>query len=327
MSQIFPIADAHCDLLSYLITKSDAHFDKPEIHCSLPQLKAGNVKLQVLAIFTLTPDSQSSVQGLRQSAVFKELLAKATDRVYHVQEIESVESVWQNPKIGLITAIENASGFCAEGENFEKGLENLQKIQENVGKILYIGLTHHHENRFGGGNHTHIGLKDEGKRLLEHLAEQKIPVDLSHTSDRLAHDIFDWNAQNGSKLTIIASHSNFRHFNPHPRNLPDELAQELIKQKTIMGINWLSGYLGNEENLFRQFEYGMTQGAENILCMGADFFYDAPFADKMYFDRFNHASDYPALFGELQKRPFSNETLEKFASKNLIQFIQKRLIF
>ena len=51
----YPIFDMHCDLLVYLASVKDAHPAKKEdIGCALPYLQGGNVKLQVLAIYTST---------------------------------------------------------------------------------------------------------------------------------------------------------------------------------------------------------------------------------------------------------------------------------
>ncbi len=71
-------------------------------------------------------------------------------------------------------------------------------------------MTHHGENRFGGGNSTGIGLKKDGEALLEYISEKKIAIDLSHTSDALAGDILNYIVKNKLGLSVLASHSNFR---------------------------------------------------------------------------------------------------------------------
>jgi membrane dipeptidase len=48
----YPIIDTHCDLLSYLAKVPNADPQSREIPCGLPFLKEGNVKMQVLAIYT-----------------------------------------------------------------------------------------------------------------------------------------------------------------------------------------------------------------------------------------------------------------------------------
>ena len=65
--------------------------------------------------------------------------------------------------MGVIASLENASNFCEEDMDLDEGFKNLEKIIENTKGIFYIGITHHHENRFGGGNFSEAGLKDDGK--------------------------------------------------------------------------------------------------------------------------------------------------------------------
>ena len=48
------IADLHCDLLSYLAQKEKRNAENPECRASLPQLKKGNVRVQVLAVYCET---------------------------------------------------------------------------------------------------------------------------------------------------------------------------------------------------------------------------------------------------------------------------------
>lgn len=58
----------------------------------------------------------------------------------------------------------------------DEGSENLEKIIENTKGIFYIGITHHHENRFGGGNFAEAGLKEDGKILIDYLSDKKIAM-------------------------------------------------------------------------------------------------------------------------------------------------------
>ena len=78
--------------------------------------------------------------------------------------------------MGVIASLENASNFCEEDMDWMKASENLEKIIENTKGIFYIGITHHHENRFGGGNFAEAGLKEDGKILIDYLSDKKIAM-------------------------------------------------------------------------------------------------------------------------------------------------------
>ena len=109
----------------------------------------------------------------------------------------------------------------------------------------------------------------------------------------------------------------------HSRNLIDSLAKELINQKTLIGINFMKAYLGEEDPdiIFRHIDYGLNLGAEDALAIGADFFWDEDRKqNEIYYSKFMTASTYPLFLEEIEKR-FSKEIAEKIAFKNALRFI------
>lgn len=122
----FPVADLHCDLLSYLeaIPNADAH-NKNDIGCNLQDLEAGFVKLQITAIYTSTGNG-SSERGLRQSMIFKNLLKKYSAELTLLEKTESsLNNISESPTTHIVAAIENASSFCEENDSLKEGLKNL----------------------------------------------------------------------------------------------------------------------------------------------------------------------------------------------------------
>ncbi|MDR2238059.1 MAG: membrane dipeptidase [Chryseobacterium sp.] len=262
--------DLHCDLLYYLL-RSGATADDCELGCSLPLLKEGNVKLQVMAIYSSTGKG-STEYGLQQSEIFSGLI-KNED--FFLFEGENYKKAENGDKTGIMASIENASSFCDETESLDSGFKKLETIIENTEKVFYIGLTHHTENRFGGGNNATAGLKEDGKILLDYIADRKIAIDLAHTSDQLAHDIFNYIDQQNYKIPVLASHSNYRTVYQNNRNLPDELAKEVINRNGLIGLNFIKDYIDLEhpERLYEHIQYGLDLGGENQIAYGADYFY------------------------------------------------------
>ena len=105
-----PVIDIHCDLLSYLqdATNPDP-FNKDSIGCSFPALKEGNVKLQVMAIYTST-EKGSTELAAKQSLNFKNIITNYHDQITIAKETNLFNTVTKSPKLGIIAAIENASG-------------------------------------------------------------------------------------------------------------------------------------------------------------------------------------------------------------------------
>jgi membrane dipeptidase len=321
-----PVIDIHCDLLSYLQDAPDPDpLRKDGIGCSFPYLEEGNVKLQVMAIYTATGKGSTEL-AIAQSLFFKKLLAHHPGHVVSVTGKGLPDSILQSPKTGILAAIENASGFCEEDEPLENGLMKLEKIIGNTGRIFYIGLTHHGENRFGGGNSTRTGLKEDGRSLLNYLSGKKIAIDLSHTSDALAFDLLDHLAKHNLDIPVMASHSNFRAIHDHPRNLPDEIAKEIIKRDGLIGINFLRAFLGDRDPdiIYDHILYGMDMGAS--VCFGADYFYTDSHPDQsrkpFFFKEHGNAGCYPSILKGLAGK-ISREALEGISNRNVTDFIAR----
>lgn len=271
----FPIIDLHCDLLSYLATVEGATPDNTEdMGCALPFLDEGNVKLQVLASYVPT-EPQSVDMAAREYDLFNTLPSEHPGVLHHVTTPGQAESACKSDGTGVVAAIENASALCSESESLDLAFGRLEQIIEQTGRVLYITLTHHSANRFGGGNMTDLGLSDDGRALLSHLSGMGIAVDLSHTSDELARGIVDHIDAKGLDLPLMASHSNFRAVWDHARNLPDWLAKEIVGRGGVIGINFVRAFVHMEDPSYleRHVVYGHEIGVGDGLCFGADFFY------------------------------------------------------
>jgi len=322
----FPVADLHCDLLSFMakVPKADP-FDSSQIACAFPWLKAGGVRAQVLAIYTdVHPESMELAS--QQANLFVKLLEDYPETVCRwdaafQQQLEATD------QLGIIASVENAAGIGTPTATWKEIYAQFDAILEKVGSLAYISLTHHTENRFGGGNYTEgIGLKEDGKRLLDYLAGKRIPVDLSHTSDLLAEGILNYIDRHHLPIPILASHSNFRRIWDHKRNLTDEFAQEIIHRNGIIGVNFLRAFLDIEqpERLFEHLIYG-SKLSEQAIAFGADFFYTQDFPDRsrhpFYFPLAENASKYPSILAHLSQELREGQ-LRRLAHENVFRFYQ-----
>jgi membrane dipeptidase len=323
----YPIIDMHCDLLSYLNSAPNPDpLRKDDLGCSFPALSEGNVNLQVLAIYTATKKG-STEMGLNQSRIFKDLFSKYEDQVELITP-DNVNSVPSLSKIGLVAAIESGSGFCEEDEPLDSGFKKLEEIISNTQRVLYISMTHHHENRFGGGNYSDAGLKDDGKALLDYINGRKIAIDFSHTSDALARGILEHVTKHGLDIPILASHSNYRPVFEHARNLPDDIAKEIMSRGGIIGVNFLRAFLNDDdpEAIYDHIQYGLDLGGKDAVCLGADFFYTGEHPDQtrmpFYRDEHHSATCYPAILEEITNR-FSSDLSEKLSHQNALAFLKR----
>lgn len=326
---MLPIIDMHCDLLCYLANDSSRSALNPEVRCSLPQLRSGHVKLQSMAVFTET-ESGSTQKGQQQIAHFEKLPLLYPQDFEIIQRGTVLESFFSADPIKIMLSIENASGLFEEDESLENGFQRIKTIEKNSGKILYISLTWNLENRFGGGAHTTVGLKPDGCQLLDFLHQKRIAVDLSHTSDPLAHDILNYLDKKKLQIPIVASHSNFRAVSDVPRNLPDEIAHEILRRKGLIGFVLYRDFIGAKDpgNIVKQLEHLLRLGGAKQCCFGADFFCgnDLPPAfkkplDQLFFSEYADASAYGSIL-HLWKKDLglTEETLEDIAYRNFLNF-------
>ncbi len=318
------VFDLHCDLLSYLAgnalaPRSPRSAYNNESRTSISQLMKGGVAVQTLVIYT--PTKPWSVRsGLRQLALYQEF----PNRYKNV-----LSPFHSNLKADIKTclAIENASALVYEDEPLQKGLDRLDMVVARVETPLYISLTWNEENRFGGGaNAQAIGLKPDGKVLLEWAKHNGVCIDFSHTSDKLAEDIL-----NSTSSKVLASHSNFRDVCPVARNLPKQIAQEIARRGGVIGLNFVRPFVGATSSaLLKHIEYAHTLGIENALALGADLFSTSCIpasqrksASFYFFDDLENASCYPKL-RQMVTKAFGENYAERLFYKTAFNFCRAR---
>ena len=310
--------DLHCDLTAYLLQPNSS--PTGDVRCSVDKLFAGNVKMQVMAFYSAT--EKGSVDEVKE-------------QLKHYRNLLNLPGVYEfspdkaelKDGLGIIAAVENASGLCEEDQPVEDAFKNLDWLISQA-KIMYVGLTHHLENRFGGGNFTQAGLKDDGKRLIEFLDGRKIAIDLSHTSDQLAYGILNFIDQHHLDIPVLASHSNMRAVFDHNRNLPDELVKEIVNRGGLIGLNFVKYFINPEkpDEIYRHIEHAIKLGAENHLCFGADFFDDKSHPEQerypFFFSEFGDSTAYETINSRISEL-FSDDLKEKISHKNALSYFKR----
>jgi microsomal dipeptidase-like Zn-dependent dipeptidase len=315
-------------MLHYLVTAASPDPDnRDDIGCAIPYLSEGNVKLQVVAVY-VAGGKVGAELARAQCDWYTRLLEDRSETLALLPDRKVAPEIPLSTRTCIVLAIENASGLCTEDEPMEKGLDRLGYLIEQVGRILYISLTHHGENRFGGGNTTSTGLKADGRALLEFLNGKGVALDLSHASDRLAYDSIDWIDKKGLALPILASHSNFRAVFDHARNLPDELAVQIIKRGGVIGINFLRAFMHPTDptTLAKHIIHGYEIGGEKATCFGADFFctktHPDPSRVPFFFKEHEHAGKYQSVLHTLADE-LNTEQLGGLAWNNAARFVDR----
>jgi microsomal dipeptidase-like Zn-dependent dipeptidase len=330
----YPIVDLHCDLLDYLYYGDAAKTftNSSEIGCSLPKLREGNVAIQIMPIYTDGEERYDKDTGIDQARIFGRLLSEFSGDLVRMGEAGTFDQLAGGGKIGVAIAVENASALCMPDEPFGACIDRIKRIEEIAGRIAYIGPTWNNDNRFGGGIGSALGLTSDGERLLDHMGEKGIPVDVSHSSDALRCDIASYIDSRRLGIKIMASHSAFRGVLNIPRNLPDDGIEDIVKRSGVIGFNMISAFVGMEskQNIARNFAHALALGAGDALAFGADFFYLNSVHPKyvktkaeMFFDGFDDASMYPRLIDFLRDElRLSEDGLRAISHMNAVKFLR-----
>lgn len=331
------VADLHCDLLAYLwvgaVEKERRSAYDLRSRAAIPQLREGRVALQTLAIFVL-PKPGSAEAGELQCQLFEDLLRDASEDVRALLTSADLDDA--DGRIALIPALEGGSTFAEEDEPLDEALKRLDSFEKRLGRLLYVSLTWNHETRFGGGNASKVGLKDEGRVLLEYLSGRRIAIDLSHASHALAADILDTSYARGLDLPVLASHSPFASLQDIPRNLPDDIAREIIRRDGVIGLNFLTRFLASPPpgGFAEQIAHAFTLGGAKNYGFGADFYYEGDVpeayrkddAEPSFSPGYGDSSCYPRLLEELAETlELDDEGLADIAHRNVYRFIRSLL--
>lgn len=319
-----PVIDLNGCLLAYLAQVERADPNAREgIGCTIPYLLEGNVKIQILSIYSGV-EKDSPIVAWQQADRFLRLLEAG----YPVRRVGRPSDDLNSAGIHVAAAIESATCLCDETEPLKEAFVRLERFQAALGKILYLTLTRQGESRFAGGSDTEIGLKRDGRELIEYVSGMRVGLDLSHASERTALEALDWIETRFPAVKVLVSHANFKEVWAHPGNVSDRLAREVIRRGGLIGLNLIRAFVhpDDPDSLYRHIEHGLRLGGERALCFGADFFYWPGHADRsripFYFPEHENAGRFPGILRGIEEK-FGVAVSEAVAYGNALRFMEE----
>lgn len=305
------IIDLHCDVLDKLTRLENANFrNDARLSANLEKLKAGNVKVQIFAIFVHSelPDNEKFLAAVRQIEAFHTKVLCEPEMV-HITEWSQLKYL-EEGQIGAILSLE---GCDCIGEDLQK-LEHIL----NAG-VKLVGLTWNHENgvAFGASEDPSKGLKPFAKEVVQLLNKRDIIIDVSHLNERGFFDLLPLAKK------LIASHSNARALCDHPRNLTDTQIKELVKHGGRMHVVFYPPFIENGKEhtsigyLVKHVEHiASLVGVQNI-GFGSDF-------DGMDYsiEKLENAGEYENFIRALLKT-FTYEEVSLMAYRGFNRFVNK----
>ncbi|GAH79167.1 unnamed protein product, partial [marine sediment metagenome] len=116
------------------------------------------------------------------------------------------------------------------------------------------------------------GITDFGVKVIEEANNLGIVVDVSHLNDPGF-----WDAMQFTKAPVVASHSNCRALQNHPRCLTDDQIKAVIDNGGVIGMNTASIFVDDEnpdlERLLNHLDHIVELGGINNVGLGFDFFH------------------------------------------------------
>ena len=235
-------ADLHCDTL-YTAWRKGAEdiFQIDGAMADVSKIARGGGRLQLYAIFVPPaedktengdpfPGDDSYIRTLCE--IFTRTIQRHPEVLGRAGNMRDVE---QNAAAGKVSGMLSMEDGRAVNGSFDR-----IRAFYDLG-IRVMGLTWNQANCFGYPNSSDLeemqkGLTPFGKDAVSCMEETGMLIDVSHLSDGGF-----WDVARLSRKPFIASHSNCRALNPHPRSLTDEMIRALADRGGVMGLNFIRG--------------------------------------------------------------------------------------
>lgn len=326
-----PVADSHNDLLLAVRYQRERGASDPFGDFWLPQLREGNVKLQVLPVST---EEQYVGEGALRRAMllFEEARRIAEEHAADVAIAETsaeLDEVLDSGRIALLLAIEGAEPV---GNNLElldtfwRAGVRMTSLSWNRRTMMADGVA----ETDTGGALTKLGV-DAVKRM-EQLG---MVVDASHLSKRGFYHLAEV-----AERPFIASHSSCDAVHAHPRNLDDEQLAVMRASGSLLCLNAFGPFLASDadaESYIAHIEHAVAQLGSTSVAFGTDFIKDtAGVVDPIFtgllvsLDEILHTdglirpADFPDLTRALTAR-LGEHAARAISADNLINFLRAAL--
>ncbi len=251
--------DLHCDTIGECSNKN-LSLSSNCLHFDLERAKKTGKYTQVFAIWI--PDELRGKEALKY-------FDKTADYFYkELSENEDTVSLYNDNKktsVKAILAVEGGSGCGGT-------LEGLHHLHQRG--VRLITLTWNGKNEIGSGAFSEGGLTEFGKEFIMEAEGLGIVLDVSHLNRKSFFEFTEI-----ARKPFVASHSNADIVNNvfgKKRNLSDEQIQIIKNNHGLIGLNFCRDFIDDEsasgiDALYRQIEYMLSLGCEDVIAFGSDF--------------------------------------------------------
>lgn len=285
------VADLHTDSLLWqrnLLKRSDIG------HADLPRLQAGNVALQVFSAVTKSPSGLNNVKNSADSdditslamvqrwpiRTWSSLYERAAYQLAKLHEVSDASDgqlrvILSQTDLREVIDARAAGGdvvgavYLIEGAHpLEGKLQNLDRLHREGLRI--VAFTHFFDNKLGGSLHgvSKAGLTDFGQQVVQRADELELIIDIAHASPQAVRDILAL-----TKRPVILSHGGLQGVCDTPRNLSDDLMQDVVAAGGLVGIGfWKSAVCDvSPAGIVESIRYAIDLLGVDHVALGSDY--------------------------------------------------------
>jgi len=327
--------------------------ERSAMHSDLARLRQGMVGAQWWSVYVSPslPEAEAVQATVEQIDVTKRLIARYPDALQLALTADDVEQAMGAGRIASLMGMEG-------GHSIGSSLAVLRQMYAMGAR--YMTLTHGKTLSWADSATDapqHRGLNAFGMDVVREMNRIGMLVDLSHVSEEAMMDALDV-----AQAPVIFSHSGARAITGHLRNVPDSVLARLPENGGIVmavALPWFitedlrqhSASRAAEEARLEALYPGLPDTVEAQLAK-----WDAENREPVstisdLADHIDHIRDvagidhigiggdydgmptgpigmedvtgYPALFAELAQRGYSQEDLEKIASRNMMRVMRE----
>lgn len=310
-------------------------------HVDIPRLQQGNVALQMFTTVTKSPKGQNyqansndagdnitilamaqgwpprtwnslTERALYQAEKIQNLVKDHPDRARLILSKKDLAELVQQRKQGsdIVGALIGTEGSHAlDGE-----LDNVQRLFDAGFRMM--SLHHFFDNRLGGSLHGESGegLTVFGKQVIDRMLQLGIMIDVSHSAPQVVKDVLAY-----TDAPLIVSHTGVYGHCASPRNLSDELMQQITQAGGIIGLGYWDGAVcdTNPENIVKAFRYAIDLVGVDHVALGSDF--DG--STHMQFD----TAELEVLTQKMLEAQFTEQEIRYVMGENMRRFLENHL--
>jgi len=266
------LVDGHNDLPWRLRDEFDSDLDRFDIgsrhtdgHTDIPRLRDGGVDAQFFAAYV--PGAYAE-RGIAVEATLEQidLIHRLTRRYPDFELARTAEDIRRTAGSGKIAVLIAVEG----GHSIGSSLGVLRMYHELGAR--YMTLTHADNNEWADAatqEPEHGGLTAFGEDVVREMNRLGMLVDVSHVSAETMEDVL-----RVSRAPVIASHSNARAVNDHPRNVPDPIIRRMADDGGVVMVNFSSGFIVPEaadvvRDMFAAWRAAMTEHPDDRAAQKA----------------------------------------------------------